>query len=329
MGLRQTYEGRLVEDFRGDEILNQRGEWGCNLPPNIMVEGKAPNPKRKGREIPHAGEEFKEHEMEDDTRPKRSKIPRTIIEDLGPNKTRDKNSPEKKRGITPTEQNDSDQAIQIMAMNIKLEPILTTFEVDEEQGKITVDRLEDCEEERLAVQGPSSINVKVNKASKVYEVKYSKNGQVQTYNHKKAEHPNKKGKPKTKKSTPLSGKKSCKFRVQTTVIQNPIGVQSTEDFQGPIDGQNQTRSQNPADGQIPAPTSPQSPAGFQVHSFRCQESNRFSGFSRWSESSRPKSRWSEPSRWSKPNRSSRDSKWSVSNSNKSPKSPKSCGLSGF
>ena len=88
--LRQTYEGRLVEDFRGDEILNQRGEWGCNLPPNIMVEGKAPNPKRKGREIPQAGEEFKEHKMEDDTRPKRSKIPRTIIENylepsFGPN----------------------------------------------------------------------------------------------------------------------------------------------------------------------------------------------------------------------------------------------------
>merc|ERR1712081_21440 len=120
-------------------------------------------------------------------RPKRSKIPRTIIEDLGSNKTRDKN-------ITPTEQNASDQVIQIMAMNIKLEPVLTTYEVDEEQGKITVDRLDDCEEERLAVQGPSSINVKVNKASKVYEVKYSKNGQVQTYNHKKAEHPNKKGK---------------------------------------------------------------------------------------------------------------------------------------
>merc|ERR1712112_669633 len=165
-------------------------------------------------------------------------------------------------------------------------------EADEEQGKITVDRLEDCEEERLAVQGPSSINVKVNKASKVYEVKYSKNGQVQTYNHKKAEHPNKKGKPKTKKSTPLSGKKSCKFKVQTTVIQTPTGVQSTAGFQGPMGGQNQadgwnpfegkipTGIQEPAGGQIPAPTSPQSPAGFQVHSFRCPESNKFSGSSR-------------------------------------------------
>merc|ERR1712112_398422 len=126
-------------------------------------------------------------------------------------------------------------------------------EADEEQGKITVDRLEDCEEERLAVQGPSSTNVKANKAPKAYEVKYSKNGQVPTYNHKKAEHPNKKGKPKTKKSTPLSGKKSC--------------VQSTEGFQAPIDGQNQTESQNPADDQIPAPISPQSPAGFQVFPF--------------------------------------------------------------
>merc|ERR1712112_192935 len=143
-------------------------------------------------------------------------------------------------------------------------------EADEEQGKITLDRLDDCEEERLAVQGPSSINVKVNKASKVYEVKYSKNGQVQTYNHKKAEHPNKKGEPKTKKSTPLSGKKSCKFKVQTTIIQNPTGVQSTAGFQGPIGGQNQAGGQNPVDGkiptdgQIPAPTSPQSPTGFQV-----------------------------------------------------------------
>merc|ERR1711954_204935 len=206
-------------------------------PPNILVEGEAPNPKRKGREIPQAGEEFEEQKMEDDTRPKRSKIPRTKIEDLGTNKTRDNNSPEKEKVITPTEQNASDQIIQIMAMNVKLEPVLTTFEVDEEQGKITVDRLDDCEEERLAVQGPSSINVKVNKASKVYEVKYSKNGQVQTYNHKKAEHPNKKGKPKTKKSPPLSGKKSCQFKVQTTIIQNPTGVQSTAGFQGPIGGQ--------------------------------------------------------------------------------------------
>ena len=70
--LRQTYVGRLVEDFRGDEILNQRGEWGCNLPPSVMVEGEAPNPKRKGREIQQAGEECKEQELENDTRPKRS-----------------------------------------------------------------------------------------------------------------------------------------------------------------------------------------------------------------------------------------------------------------
>ena len=35
---RQTYEGRLVEDFQGDEILNQKGEWGCNLPPTLTTE---------------------------------------------------------------------------------------------------------------------------------------------------------------------------------------------------------------------------------------------------------------------------------------------------
>ena len=173
-----------------------------------MVEGEAPNPKRKGREIPQAGEECKEQKLENDTRPRRSKIPRTIIEELGTNKTRDKNSPKKEKGNTPTEQNVNNQAIEIVANNVKLEPILTTFEVDEEQGKTTVNRLDDHEEERLAIQGPSNIYAKVTRASKVYELQYVKNGQVQTYNPKKAEHPSKKGKPKTKKSTPISGKKS-------------------------------------------------------------------------------------------------------------------------
>merc|ERR1711954_534404 len=210
--LRQTYEGRLVEDFRGGEILNQRGERGCNLPPSIMVEGEAPNPKRKGRKIPQAGEECKEQELENDTRPKRSKIPRTIIEELGTNKTRDRNSPKKKKGNTPTEQNVNNQAIEIMANNVSLEPILTTFEVDEEQGKTTVNRLDDHEEEKLAIQGQSNVNAKVTRASKVYELKYVKNGKVQTYNPKKAEPPSTKGKPKTKKSMPSTGKKSCKYK---------------------------------------------------------------------------------------------------------------------
>ena len=277
-----------MEDFRGDEILNQRGEWGCNLPPNIMVEGEAPNPKRKGREIPQAGEEFKEHKIEDDTRPKRSKIPRTIIEDLITNKTRDRNSPKKEKGITPTEQNANDQAIEIMAKNVKLEPILTTFEVDEEQGETTVNRLDDYEEERLAVQGPSNVNAKVNRASKVYEVKYSKNGQVQTYNPKKAEHPSKKGKPKTKKSTPISGKKSCKYKVQTTDVQNPTGVQSTEGFQGPIGGQSQACGRNPADDKVPtgiqepsggqSPTGGRNPAGVQSPTTSVQSPTRFQVF---------------------------------------------------
>ena len=42
---RQTHEGRLIEDFKGDEVLNQRGEWGCNLPPALDIEGK--NEKKK------------------------------------------------------------------------------------------------------------------------------------------------------------------------------------------------------------------------------------------------------------------------------------------
>ena len=40
---RQTHEGRLVEDFKGDMILNQKGEWGCNLQPNLIFDQKQPN----------------------------------------------------------------------------------------------------------------------------------------------------------------------------------------------------------------------------------------------------------------------------------------------
>merc|ERR1711954_397929 len=271
--LRQMYEGRLVEDFRGDEILNQRGEWGCNLPPDIMVEGEAPNPKRKGREIPQAGEECKEQKLENDTRPRRSKIPRTIIQDLGTNKTRDKNSSKQEKVNTPTEQNVNNQAIEIMASNVKLElvkvklePILTTFEVAEEQGKTTVNRLDDHEEERLAIQGPSNVDAKVTRTSKVYELQYVKNGQVQTYNPKKADPPSTKGKPKTKKSTPSTGKKSCKYKVQPTGVQNPAGVQSRAGVQSPIGDQNQAGGQNPTGGQNPAGF--QEPAGVRFSSFQ-------------------------------------------------------------
>merc|ERR1711954_522030 len=193
-----------------------------------MVEGKAPNPKRKGRKIPKAGKECKEQKLENYTRPRRSKIPVTIIEELRTPKSRDINSPKNEMGNTPAEQNVNNQAIEIMASNVKLEPILTTFEVDEEQGKTTVNRLDDQEGEKMAIQGPSNGNAKVTEVSKVYELKYVKNGQVQTYNPKKTEPPSTKGKPKTKKSTPSTGKKSCKYKVQPTGVQNPAGAQSAE-----------------------------------------------------------------------------------------------------
>merc|ERR1712112_253269 len=106
---------------------------------------------------------------------------------------------------------------------------------------------DDHEEEILAIQGPSNVSAKVTRASKVYDLKYVKNGQVQTYNRKKAEPPSTKGKPKTKKSTPSTGKKSCKYKVQPSGVQSPIG------------GQNQAGGWNPASGQIPAGF--QEPAG--------------------------------------------------------------------
>ena len=34
---RQTFEGRLIADFKGTENLNQKGGWGCTLPPTLST----------------------------------------------------------------------------------------------------------------------------------------------------------------------------------------------------------------------------------------------------------------------------------------------------
>ena len=35
---RQITEGQMISKFKGDKVLNQKGEWGQNLPPKIVVE---------------------------------------------------------------------------------------------------------------------------------------------------------------------------------------------------------------------------------------------------------------------------------------------------
>ena len=37
---RQSHEGRLIEDFKGQEVMNQKGEWGCNLPPKLQTDSQ-------------------------------------------------------------------------------------------------------------------------------------------------------------------------------------------------------------------------------------------------------------------------------------------------
>merc|ERR1711954_83580 len=37
---RQIEEGHRISSFKGEEILNRKGEWGENLPPKLVVEEK-------------------------------------------------------------------------------------------------------------------------------------------------------------------------------------------------------------------------------------------------------------------------------------------------
>ena len=96
----QTHKGRLVEDFQGAEILNQKGEWGCNLTPtltterNLESEAKA---KRK-KDIPRH-EESQDSNPPQAKRPKKSKIPEPIRAEIE-RKTLDRNSPKDDKGET-------------------------------------------------------------------------------------------------------------------------------------------------------------------------------------------------------------------------------------
>ena len=37
---RQIEEGHRISSFKGEEILNRKGEWGENLPPRLVVEDR-------------------------------------------------------------------------------------------------------------------------------------------------------------------------------------------------------------------------------------------------------------------------------------------------
>ena len=50
---RQITESILIEEYKG-ELLNRKGEWGCNLPPTLEVDGSNENNKR-GRDKQHEG----------------------------------------------------------------------------------------------------------------------------------------------------------------------------------------------------------------------------------------------------------------------------------
>ena len=37
---RQAKEGHLITNFKGDVLMNRKGDWGQNLPPRLIVEGE-------------------------------------------------------------------------------------------------------------------------------------------------------------------------------------------------------------------------------------------------------------------------------------------------
>ena len=94
---RQTHEGCLVEDYTGDEILNQKREWGCNLPPTLAVNPeKAGGGKRKGRDVPNHDEAQTTNEMPPKPRRIKDKVPKNIREEMEEKKenlNQDRNSP--------------------------------------------------------------------------------------------------------------------------------------------------------------------------------------------------------------------------------------------
>ena len=55
---RQVHEGHLISSFKGDEVLNRKGEWGENLPPKIIIEDQregAAKGESKGPQLEKTG----------------------------------------------------------------------------------------------------------------------------------------------------------------------------------------------------------------------------------------------------------------------------------
>ena len=46
--VRQCKEGLLIGSFKGDLVLNRKGEWGNNLPPAMTMEDSRPKRKAEG-----------------------------------------------------------------------------------------------------------------------------------------------------------------------------------------------------------------------------------------------------------------------------------------
>ena len=62
--VRQCEEGLLIGSFKGDLVLNRKGEWGNNLHPAMTMEDNGPKQKaegHRGRLIKRMRQEIDEH----------------------------------------------------------------------------------------------------------------------------------------------------------------------------------------------------------------------------------------------------------------------------
>lgn len=134
---RQTHEGHLVEDIAGDQILNQKGEWGCSLSPILTIESEAiTSTKRKGRELfSHEEDKDTSHMSHEANKCRvRFKVPKNMRIEPETEVGEDRNSPRNKFAAKATLTNKS-----TVSESNPETPKLTMFTVLKKTGFVTVD----------------------------------------------------------------------------------------------------------------------------------------------------------------------------------------------
>ena len=139
---RQSWEGRLVEDFKGDLVLNQKGEWGCNLPPKLVIEGTLEPGQDAKRSRPIEAKDTRSTHNEEIEPPppkrKRGKVPQILRDETEPklDPERVENDVVDVESIESVDQ-DEDQGASLAPESI-VEPIEQRAEIAQTEGNQTM-----------------------------------------------------------------------------------------------------------------------------------------------------------------------------------------------